>query len=70
MLEMFIRRVNNCIYFFACDVTLNDLDSLTCWEDVFNKNSVIFPAVAHSLRSCPTGAFLGTQSAPRPVQPR
>ena len=46
MLEVFIRRVDNGIDFFHCDVALNDLNGLILCELSFSKNSI------HNHASC------------------
>src|SRR5215216_4444937 len=40
MLEEFIRRIDNGVHFFDCDVTLNDLNGLLRWEYLLKKNRI------------------------------
>ena len=40
MLEKFIGRVDNGIYFFSCDIALNDLNGLIRWKSLLNKNGI------------------------------
>ena len=40
MLEVLIRCIDDGIHFFNRDVTLNDLNGLTCGKPMLNKESV------------------------------
>ena len=40
VLQILIRRVDNCIHLFDCDVTLNDLNGLIRWKSLLNKNGI------------------------------